>query len=184
MTQTTYYHATLCLHGSLLVTKDEHRGGIKVAVGLGDTQVTIGVKRKLAALLEANPPEGEQGVIVWPRTDKEGRLRNGTQLALYKGVGELNRESGLHALGELVKVDKENALLQLQIHPNEKQGSLHKPFKLPLVASLELLEGLPGLGSGLEVWGELKPRTGRLVLTKAQAVALPPKRAATAPVAG
>jgi hypothetical protein len=180
MAQAPYYHATLCLRGSLVISKDEQRGGIKVAVGLGDTRVPIGVKRRLAALLEEKPPEGEQGVIVWPRTDKEGRLGTGTQLALYKDVGELGRETGLHALGELVKVDKENALLQLQIHPNEKQGSLSKPFKLPLVASLELLEGLPDLGSGLEVWGELKPRTGRLVVTRAQAVPLPPKRVITA----
>jgi len=183
MAQVPYYHATLCLRGLLLVTKDEQRGGIKVAVGLGDKQIPIGTKKKLAALLEDKPPEGEQAIILWPRTDKEGLLGNGTQLALYKGTGELSREPGLHALGELVKVDKENALLQLQIHPNEKQGNLHKPFKLPLVASLELLEGLPELGSGLEVWGELKPRTGRLVVTKAQAVPLPPKRVIAA-VAG
>ncbi len=182
MTQAPYYHATLCLHGSLIVTKSEQPGGVKVAVGLGDTQVPVGVKKRLAALLEDKPPEGEQGIILWPRTDKEGRLGNGTQLALYKGVGELGREPGLHALGELIKVDKENALLQLQLHPNEKQGSLQKPFRLPLVASLELLEGLPELGSGLEVWGELKPRTGRLVVTKAQAVALPPKRVAVSAV--
>lgn len=43
---------------------------------------------------------------------------------------------------------------------------------------MELLEGLPELGSGLEVWGELKPRTGRLVVTRTQAVELPPKRVA------
>jgi hypothetical protein len=184
MAQAPYYHATLCLHGSLLITRDEQRGGIKAAIGLGDTHIPIGVKRRLAALLEAKPPEGVQGIVVWPRTDKEGRLGNGTQLALYKEVGELDREPGLHALGELVKVDKDNALLQLQIHPNEKQGSLSKPFKLPLVASLELLEGLPELGSGLEVWGELKPRTGRLVVTKAQAVMLPPKRVTAPPSAG
>jgi hypothetical protein len=181
MAQVTYYHATLCLHGSLIVTKDEQHGGIKAAVGLGDAYIPIGVKRRLAALLEAKPPEGEQGIIVWPRTDKEGRLGNGTQLALYKDVSELDREPGLHALGELVKVDKESALLQLQIHPNEKQGNLSKPFKLPLVASLELLEGLPELGSGLEVWGELKPRTGRLIITKAQTVPLPPRRVTAVP---
>jgi hypothetical protein len=130
MTQATYYHATLCLHGTLLVTKDEERDGVKVALGMGDKQIPISVKRKLAALLQDKPPQGEQGVILWPRTDKEGLLGSGTQLALYKSVEELGREPGLHALGELVKVDKENALLQLQIHPNEKQGSLHKPFKL------------------------------------------------------
>lgn len=177
MSQTTFYHATLCLHAPLIVSKDEKRGGIRAAVGLGARQVPVIVKKKLAVLLEDKPPEGEQGIILWPRTDKEGLLGSGTQLALYKDVGELGREPGLHALGELVKVDKENALLQLQIHLNEKQGGLHKPFKLPLVASLELLEGLPGLGSGLEVWGELKPRTGRVVVTRVQTVPLPPKRA-------
>lgn len=181
MTQASYYHATLCLHGSLIVTKDEQHEGVRVALGIGDNQISVGVKRKLAALLTAKPPEGEQGVIVWPRTDKEGLLGNGTQLALYKGVGELSREPGLHALGELVKIDKENALLHLQIHPNAGQGSLHKSFRLPLVATLELLEGLPELGTGLEVWGELKARTGRLVVTRAQAVVLPPKRVAAAP---
>jgi hypothetical protein len=183
MAQATYYHATLCLRAPLTVAKDEKREGIKAALDLGGRQIPVVIKRRLAALLQEKPPEGEQGIIVWPRTDKEGLLGNGTQLALYKDVGELDREPGLHALGELVKVDKENALLQLQIHPNEKQGSLHKPFRLPLVANLELLEGLPELGSGLEVWGELKPRTGRVVVTKAQAVPLPPKRVTAAPTA-
>jgi hypothetical protein len=176
MAQVPYYHATLCLHGTLFVTKDEQRGGIKVAVSQGDTLVPIIAKKKLAALLADKPPEGEQADHLVASHRQGGAARNGTQLALYKGTGELSREPGLHALGELVKVDKENALLQLQIHPNEKQGNLHKPFKLPLVASLELLEGLPELGSGLEVWGELKPRTGRLVVTRAQAVTLPPRR--------
>ncbi len=114
MTPATYYHATLCLHAPLIVTKDEKRGGIKVAIDPGGRQIPVGVKRRLAALLQEKPPEGEQGIIVWPRTDKEGLLGNGTQLALYKGVGEL------------------------------------------------------------------KPRTGRLVVTKAQAVPLPPKRVVTA----
>jgi hypothetical protein len=82
-----YYHATLCLHAPLLVTKDEKRGEVNVAVVMGEAQIPIVVKRKLAALLEEKPPEGEQGIIVWPRTDKEGLLGNGTQLALYKNVG-------------------------------------------------------------------------------------------------
>lgn len=69
-----------------------------MAVDRGDTQVPIGVKRRLAALLEAKPPEGEQAIIPWPRTDKEGRLGSRTQLAFYKGVSELEREPGLRAL--------------------------------------------------------------------------------------
>ncbi len=182
MAQATYYHATLCLHARISLTKDEQQRRTGVTVSLGDKLFPISVKRKLEAFLIKKPPEGEQGLILWPRTDKDGQLGSGTQLALYKGFDELGREPGLHALGELVKVDKDNALLQLQIYPNEGQGSLQKPFRLPLVASLELLEGLPELHSGLEVWGELKPRTGRLVVTRAQAVPLPPKRMAS-PVA-
>ncbi len=179
MVQPLYYHATLCLHGPIILTPDETRG-ITAAVGIGERHVPVGIKQKIAALLKKQPPQGEQGMILWPRSDRSGVLGSGTQLALYKDVGELGREPGLHALGELVKVDKDNALLQLQIHPNEKQGSLNKSFKLPLVASLELLEGLPELGSGLEVWGELKPRTGRVVVTRAEVVPLPPKRVVAA----
>lgn len=68
-------------------------------------------------------------------------------------------------------------------------GSLLKEVALIkgwLLRPLELLAGLPELGSGLEVWGELKPRTGRLVVTRVQAVALPPKRkiVALTPAAG
>lgn len=175
MAQMSYYHATLCLHGPIVLTSDEKRG-LTAAVEVGERQVPVGTKQKIAALLKKQPPKGEQGVILWPRTDRNGILGSGTQLALYKSVSELGREPGLHALGELVKIDRDNALLQLQIHVNEKQGSLQKPYRLPLVAALELLESLPELGSGVEVWGEFKPRTGRLVATRAQAVPLPPKR--------
>jgi len=113
---------------------------------------------------------------VWSHTDKEEVLGNSTQLALYKDVSKL----GLHALGELVKVDRDNALLQLQLQLNEKQGSLNKSFKLLLVAGLGLLEGVPELGSGLAVWDELKWRTRQLVVTRAEVVPLPPKRVVAA----
>jgi hypothetical protein len=176
MPENVYYHATLIVNAPFIVSEDKKRGGVKVALGIGDKPFPLIVKKKWAAIIEANPPEGEQSVILWPRTDKEGLLGSGTQLALYKPVGEVTREPGLHALGELVKVDRENALLQIQIFPNEGQGSLKKPFKLPLVASLEILDSLPEVGTGLEVWADLKQRTGRMVITRVQAVPLPPKR--------
>lgn len=179
MAKATYYNATLCLHAPISVTKSEQQGRVEVTVSLDDSRVRVNVKKKLAVFLAQKPPEGEQGLILWPRTDREGRLGSGTQLALYKSVDELGREPGLHALGELVKVDKENALLQILIYPNKGQGSLHKPFRLPLVATLELLEGLPELGSGVEVWGELKPKSWRLLATCARTVILPSKRAIT-----
>jgi hypothetical protein len=176
MSENVYYHATLVLNAPFIVSKDKKNGGIKIALGIGDKPFPLIIKRKFAALIEENPPEEEQSIILWPRTDKEGLLGSGTQLALYKPLGEIPREPGLHALGELVKVDRENALLQIQVFPNEGQGVLKKPFKLPLVASLEVLDSLPELGSGLEVWAELKQRTGRMVVTRVQAVPLPPKR--------
>lgn len=176
MPENVYYHATLVVNAPLIVYEDKKRGGVKVALGIGDRPFPLIVKKKAVALIEQNLPKGEQSIILWPRTDKEGLLGSGTQLALYKPLGELNREPGLHALGELVKVDRENALLQIQIFPNEGQGSLKKPFKMPLVASLEVLDDLPTVGSGLEVWAELKQRTGRVVITRVQAVPLPPKR--------
>ncbi len=175
MSQNVYYHATLCLHAPLFVGKDK-KGRMTVAVGVGDNKLPLSVKPRLAAALEADPPQDVQSVILWPRTDKEGLLGTGTQLALYKPVAELPRAPGLHALGELVKVDHENALLQIEIHLNPNQGGLKRSFKMPLVANLELLESLPELGSGLEVWADLKLRTGRVAVTRVQAVPLPPKR--------
>jgi hypothetical protein len=176
MPENVYYHATLIVNAPLIVSKDK-KGEIKIALGMGDSKpFPLIVKRKWAADIERNPPEGEQSVILWPRTDKEGLLGSGTQFALYKPLGEIPREPGLHALGELVKIDRENALLQIQVFPNESQGVLKKPFKLPLVASLEVLDSLPELGSGLEVWAELKQRTGRVVVTRVNPVPLPPKR--------
>lgn len=180
MAEDVYYHATLALNAPLILFENKRQGGINVFVQFGEKPFPLLVKKRLAAMLEENPPEGEQSLILWPRTDKEGLLGSGTQLAIYKPIGETGREVGLHALGELVKIDRENGLLQIQIHQNEKQGNLRKPFKIPLVASLEVLESLPGLGSGLEVWADLKPRTGRVVITKLQAVPLPPKRVAEA----
>jgi hypothetical protein len=177
MSENVYYHATLVLNAPFIVSEDKKSGGVKIALGIGSKPFPLIVRKKLAALIEQNPPEGEQSIILWPRTDKEGLLGSGTQLALYKPLGEIPREPGLHALGELVKVDRENALLQIQVFPNEGQGVLKKPFKLPLVVSLDVLDSLPDSGSGLEVWAELKARTGRMVVTRVQAVPLPSKRA-------
>lgn len=176
MPQNAYYHATLCLHAPLIVAEDKKKGGIKVSLKIGERLLPVIVRKNWVATLEENPPQDEQGIILWPRTDQEGLLGNGTQLALFKPIAELDRELGLHALGELVKVDKDNALMQIQIHLNPNQGGLRKAFKLPLVTNLKLLESLPELGSGLEVWADLKPKTGRVVVNRVQAVSLPPKR--------
>ena len=175
MSENLYYHATLLLSAPLTVHQD--KGGKRVTVEIAGKPFPLILKRKMQSVLEANPPgEGELDVILWPRTDKEGLLGSGTQLATYLPAGEAKKAQGLHALGELVKIDREDALIQVQIHPNPKQGSLHQPFRLPLVVSMELMDDLPEIGSGLEVWADLEPTTGQVVLKKVRAVTLPPKR--------
>ncbi len=175
MPENIYYHATLALNATFDIKEDKKKGGKRVSIDVGDKPFPLIVKRKMQAIIEETPPEGEQTIILWPRTDKEGLLGNGTQLGTFKPVGQIQREPGLHALGELVKIDRDNALIQIEIHPNPKQGALRKSFKLPLVASLDVLDALPDLGSGLEVWADLKQKTGRVVISKVQEVVLPPK---------
>lgn len=175
MSENVYYHATLFLTAPLTVR--EGKGGKRVTIEVAGKSFPLLLKRNMQAIIEANPPgEGALDILLWPRTDKEGVLGTGTQLATYLPVGKVNKEPGLHALGELVKIDREEALIQVQIHPNPKQGSLRKPFKLPLVASMELMDALSELGSGLEVWADLKPKTGRVVVRTVNVVPLPPKR--------
>ena len=175
MSENVYYHATLLLTAPLTVQEDQ--GGKRVTVEIAGKPFPLILKRKMQTVLEANPPgEGELDVILWPRTDKEGLLGKGTQLATYLPAGEAKKAQGLHALGELVKIDQENTLIQVQIHPNPKQGSLHQPFRLPLVVSMELINDLPEIGSGLEVWADLEPTTGRVVVREMRVVTLPPKR--------
>ena len=175
VSENVYYHATLLLTAPLTVQED--KGGKRVSVEIAGKPFPLILKRKMQSVLEAHPPgENELDVILWPRTDKEGLLGSGTQLATYLPAGEAKKAQGLHALGELVKLDREDALIQVQIHPNPKQGGLHKPFRLPLVVSMELMDGLPEIGSGLEVWADLEPTTGQVVLKKVRAVPLPPKR--------
>lgn len=175
MSENIYYHAILFMTAPLSV--QDSKGSTQVTVEVAGKPFPLSLKRNMRAIIETHPPgEGELDLLLWPRTDKEGLLGNGTQLGVFKPVGEIKRERGLHALGELVRVDRDNALIQIQIHPNPDQGGLRKPFKLPLIASMELMERLPELGNGLEVWADLKPKTGRMVVREIRAVPLPPKR--------
>lgn len=145
-----------------------------VSMPLAASRLPLNAWRRDRETLRQAPPQGEQLLVLYPRTNAKGYLWRGTTLrSWHDPIEELEREVGFHALGKLFKVDKEEALLVLGILPNPK-GQLPKPFALPLVASLELLEALPKIGSGLEVWGELKAQSGRVAVTRVEAVALPP----------
>ena len=162
------YQATLTVPAPLLLYPS--RGGADISFYLPLT-----AWRHHRERLKHASPAGDLDLRLYPRTDAEGYLWRGTTLASWREPTDEPPESGLHALGKLVRVDLKEALLVLLILPNPK-GRLAKPFALPLVASLELLESLPKAGGGLEVWGELKARSGRVVVTRAEAVALPPAK--------
>lgn len=169
------YQATLTLSAPLLLYPNRGGADVSVYLPLAGGRLPLTVWHYHRERLRQASLEGDLDLRLYPRTDAEGYLWRGTALASWREPTDEPPESGLHALGKLLRVDPKEALLVLLILPNPK-GRLAKPFALPLVASLELLEALPKLGSGLEVWGELKTRSGRVVVTKAEAVALPPAR--------
>lgn len=49
MAQNVYYHATLCLHTPLVVAEDRKKGNIKVALSIGERQLSIIVKKKVGS---------------------------------------------------------------------------------------------------------------------------------------
>ena len=174
-----YYHATLALRAPLLLEEDGESKRLRISIGVGKERLNLLAHQGRVAQLREAPPQGEPTLVLWPRTDQEGVLCGGTQLATWLNPGEEAHEEAFHALGELVRIDTENAMLMLKLHPNPK-GQLKRSFNLPLVTSVAFLEELEKvkvkLRTGLEVWGEFKPRTGRIVVTKARPVPLPPIR--------
>lgn len=172
----SFYQATLTVRSPLLLTPDHDGENVHVSMPLALSRLPLKVWRHKRYKLQQLPPSTEQLLVLYPRTNAQGYLWRGTTLQSWSDpTEELEREVGFHALGKLFKVDKQEALLVLGILPNPK-GHLPKPFALPLVASLEVLEGLLEVGSGLEVWGELKAKSGRVVVTQAKLVALPPAK--------
>lgn len=172
----SFYQAVLTVRSPLLLFSRRRGEDVSLSMPLASSQLPLNAWKHSRDRLRQAPPQEEQLLVLYPRTNAEGYLWRGTSLRVWYDPAEKpDREPGFHALGKLFKVDKQEALLVLGILPNPG-GQLDKPFALPLVASLEVLEGLPEVGSGLEVWGELKARSGRVVVTRAEAVALPPVR--------
>lgn len=176
------FTATLMVRAPLLLFPSRGGADVSVSMPLGSERMPLLVPKRHRDKLKQEVPEGEQWLLLYPRTNAEGVLWQGTTLASWKALDtETVRDIGFHARGKLFKVDKEQAMLMLGILPNPK-GQLAKSFALPLVASLAVLESLPRVNSGLEVWGELKPRSGRIVVTRAEAVTLPLVRPRPKPV--
>jgi hypothetical protein len=70
-----------------------------------------------------------------------------------------------HLRGRLAAVNLEEGHLQVEVRPNPG-GKLRAPFTLTLLAPLSLLEVLPPVGSAVYLEGEVRPRSGRLVVRR------------------
>ena len=147
----------------------------RVTVRIGDHLVPLAPTPKMHTQMQRELPGGLQKLTIYPRTDALGVLDSGTALARStQAATTAVREYPLQVLGRLVRVDRGEGLIVMRIYPNRgaRGGQV---FHLSLLASLELIDGLPEPGRGLFVQGALRPRSLRLVALKATATKLPPR---------
>jgi hypothetical protein len=76
---------------------------------------------------------------------------------------------------EVASVDQRVGTFDVRLYKNH-QGGLKRGFRLPLNASLELIESLPSLGRGVLVTCSFREQSLRLVANSVREVPLPPKR--------
>lgn len=169
------FQATLHHVANIVAKTVGEDGRSRVTVSVGDHLVPLMMTPKMSAQMQETVPSGLQKLTIYPRTDSLGVLGLGTALARHvpTDVTEV-REYPLHVLGRLVRVDRAEGLIIVRIYPN-KDARGGRVFHLPLVASLELIEGLPEPGRGVFVQGALRPRSLRLVALKASPTRLPPR---------
>lgn len=147
----------------------------RVTVRVGDHLVPLVLTPKMHTQMRRERPSGLQKLTIYPRTDADGVLGAGTALARSIPTDKTTvREYPLQVLGRLVRVDREEGLILVRLYPNKGARGRHV-FHLPLLASLELIEGLPEPGRGVFVQGALRPRSLRLVALKASPTRLPPR---------
>jgi hypothetical protein len=105
------------------------------------------------------------GVVYAPRTDEQGALKGRLDYLRRLDPTLWERAPYLHLRGRLATVDLEEGRLQVEVRPNPG-GKLRAPFTLTLLAPLSLLEVLPPVGSAVYLEGEVRPRSGRLVVRR------------------
>lgn len=167
------YRASVFAAGEFFSLEKSTEGKPRARIGLGENRLTLPIYPKLFARLMENPLSSMCQFLIYPRTDREGVLCNGTWLGDVYPVPKC--EEMLTVLGELVRVDRGEGLIHVRLHPNPK-GALRYPFSLPLNASLELIDSLPPLGHGVIIEGCLRVQSLRLVATSAHEIPLPPQR--------
>jgi hypothetical protein len=105
------------------------------------------------------------GVVYAPRTDEQGALKGRLDYLRRLDPTLWERAPYFHLRGRLAAVNPEEGHLQVEVRPNPG-GKLRAPFTLTLLAPLSLLEVLPPVGSAVYLEGEVRPRSGRLVVRR------------------
>jgi hypothetical protein len=100
-----------------------------------------------------------------PRTDERAVLKGHLHYIRHLEPHLWERAPYLHLRGRLAAVDLEEGRLQVEVRPNPG-GKLRAPFTLTLLAPLSLLEVLPPVGSAVYLEGEVRPKSGRLVVRR------------------
>ena len=163
----TAYVATLFTEGRVRVREVRTReGGVRTLYYLEVPEAPKGVvfalPKRLGARLLGQPLLAQHA----PRTNGKGLL--GGKQDFLRTVPQdrcWGRPFFFFVRGRLAAVDLEEGRLQVEVRPNPG-GKLRAPFTLTLLAPLSLLEALPPVGSAVYLEGELRPKSGRLVVRR------------------
>jgi hypothetical protein len=161
------YVATLFTEGRVRVREVRTREGkvralYYLEVPEAPKGVVFALPKRLGARLLGQPLLAQHA----PRTDGKGLL--GGKQDFLRTVPQdrcWGRPFFCFVRGRLAAVDLEEGHLQVEVRPNPG-GKLRAPFTLTLLAALSLLEALPPVGSGVYLEGELRPKSGRLVVRR------------------
>jgi hypothetical protein len=167
LSKETAYVATLFTEGRVRVREVRTReGGVRTLYYLEVPEAPKGVvfalPKRLGARLLGQPLLAQHA----PRTNGKGLL--GGKQDFLRTVPQdrcWGRPFFFFVRGRLAAVDLEEGRLQVEVRPNPG-GKLRAPFTLTLLAPLSLLEALPPVGSAVYLEGEVRPRSGRLVVRR------------------
>lgn len=146
--------------GEILLLEKTIEGKPRVRIRLGTKQLELRIYPKLFSRLTENPLSGTCQFLIYPRGD------------VYSVP---KRVEMLSALGELVRVDRDDGLIHVRLHPKAK-GALRRSFSLALNASLEVIDALPQLGCSVIIEECFRAQSLRPVATSVQEVSFPAKR--------
>jgi hypothetical protein len=160
------YVATLYTAGHVRVREVRTReGGVRTLYYLEVPEAPKGVvfalPRKLGARLLGQRLLSQHA----PRTERKGVLAGKQHFLRPVPPDRFPGSPFFFVRGRLVAVSPEEGHLQVEVRPNPG-GRLKEPFTLTLWAPLSLLEALPPVGSAVYLEGELRPKSGRLVVRR------------------